>query len=252
MSNGREPSRRRASGPDSEDDPSDRAADSEDDPSDRAESGDVAYDEAFDEPYPEDEPAGDELGPDDVPSHAESDSDEGAKSTDDGEQRTDQDRWRRVAWVTVISLILGVAWALTLSTILLNRSGDRTAELISLFESGQEERTATLARLPESQAERRATIEGLQEQSQLFKAQTLSAFADQSESNAGSRQAIASAALAEIQRRKALTSSAERTLLTEQIGTIADLQSSIDRLRTSLTESMRKLRESIKDLGPRP
>ena len=178
VSDGSERPRRPASG-----------ADSKADRADRPESGDVADDEGFDEPYPEDEPDGDELGPDDF---EDSDKKEQAdKPEDEEKQHTDQDRWRRVASVAVISLIVGVGWALTLSTILLSRSGDRTAELISLFESGQEAREAgqeareaALARLPESQAERRATIEGLQEQSQLFKAQELSAFAEQSESNA--------------------------------------------------------------------
>ncbi len=232
-------------------------ADSEAHRADRPESGDVADDEGFDEPYPEDEPDGDELGPDDF---EDSDNEEqAAKPEDEEKQHTDQDRWRRVAWVAVISLIVGVGWALTLSTILLSRSGDRTAELISLFESGQEAREAgqeareaALARLPESQAERRATIEGLQEQSQLFKAQELSAFADQSESNANARQAVANEALANAQRRQASVETLVFSVLPAQAQAIADLRGSVDQLRTSLTQAIKKLQQAIKDLGPRP
>ena len=232
-------------------------ADSEADRADRRESGDVADDEGFDEPYREDEPDGDELGPDDF---EDSDSEEQAdKPEDEEKQHTDQDRWRRVAWVAVISLIVGVGWALILSTILLSRSGDRTAELISLFESGQEAREAgqeareaALARLPESQAERRATIEGLQEQSQLFKAQELSAFAEQSESNANTRQAVANEALANAQRRQESVETLVLGALTAQAKAIASLQSSIDQMRTDLTQAINKLREAIKNLGPRP
>ena len=52
----------------------------------------------------------------------------------DGDVRSEQDKWRRWAWAALVVLVIGVAWALALSTILLNRSGDNTAELIALFE----------------------------------------------------------------------------------------------------------------------
>ena len=237
MSEGRKRPRRRASG-----------RDSEDDPADGTESGDVADEEELDEPYPEDEP--DDA---DIAAYEERDSKAGADTQEDrGKRRTDQDRWRRVAWIAVISAIIGVGWALTLSTILLSRSGDRTEELISLFESGQEAREAALARIPESGAERRATIEGLQEQSQLFKAQELSSFAEQSESNANAREAVANEALANAQRRQASVETLVLGALTAQAKAIADLQGSVDQLRTSLTQAIKKLQEAIKDLGPRP
>ena len=249
MSNGEKRAKRTGSG-----------ADSEADRADTTESGDVAEDEVVDEPYPADELDDDELGSADVAAYEESDGEADVdEPKDTGERHTDQDKWRRVAWIAVISAIIGVGWALTLSTILLNRSGDRTAELISLFESGQEARDAALAGIPQSQAERRAAIKALQEQSQLFKAQALSAFAAQSESSANSRQAIANAALADAKARKAntpsrkaTTPSAELTVLTSQARAIADLESSINRMRKSLTQAINKLQETIKNLGPRP
>ncbi len=208
MSNGAKRAKRTGSG-----------ADSEADRADTTESGDVAEDEVVDEPYPADELDDDELGSADVAAYEESDGEADVdEPKDTGERHTDQDKWRRVAWIAVISAIIGVGWALTLSTILLNRSGDRTAELISLFESGQEAREAGQgagSRPRRDPAEPGGTtsqpLKALQEQSQLFKAQALSAFADQSESNANSRQAIANAALADAKARKANTPSRKAT-----------------------------------------
>ena len=57
-------------------------------------------------------------------------------------ERTEHDKWRRWAWAALVFSVLGVVWALTLYTILLNRSGDNTAELIALFEESQERRDA--------------------------------------------------------------------------------------------------------------
>ena len=92
----------------------------------------------------------------------------------------------------------------------------------------------------------------LQEQSQLFKAETLSAFAEQSESNASARQAVANEALANAQRRQESVETLVLGALTAQAQAIANLDASVDQLRTDLTEAIKKLRQAIKDLGPRP
>ena len=76
-----------------------------------------------------------------------------------GSERSEQDQWRRFGWVALVILTTGVAWALVLSTILINRSGDRTAELISLFEEGQQQRGGALGQVPQSQEERQAALE---------------------------------------------------------------------------------------------
>ena len=45
-----------------------------------------------------------------------------------------------------LTLAIGVAWTLTLYTILLDRSGDNTADLMALFEEGQERREGQAAK----------------------------------------------------------------------------------------------------------
>ena len=75
-------------------------------------------------------------------------------------ERTEHDKWRRWAWAALVFSILGVIWGLTLSTILLNRSGDNTAELISLFEESQERRDALARQSAQNQDGEAGRAEG--------------------------------------------------------------------------------------------
>ena len=111
--------------------------------------------------------------------------------------RSEQHRWRRWAWWALIIATVGGGWVLVLATIFIARSGDRTAELISLFEAGQQQREAASGGAQESQEERQAALKAQQQQSQTFRAQELAALADQAKSNAEARLALANAALAE-------------------------------------------------------
>ena len=86
----------------------------------------------------------------------------------DGDVRSEQDKWRRWAWAALVVLVIGVAWALALSTILLNRSGDNTAELIALFEKSQEQRKAAVNQTSQNQDARRAALHATQAESQAL------------------------------------------------------------------------------------
>jgi hypothetical protein len=114
----------------------------------------------------------------------------------DGNGRSEHDKWRRWAWAALVVLVIGVAWALTLYTILLDRSGDNTAELIALFEEGQQRREAAAGQTSQSQEARRAALEATQAEAQTFRAQTQAARASEAENNASARRALAQAALA--------------------------------------------------------
>jgi hypothetical protein len=194
-----------------------------------------------------------------------------------GGETSEQDRWRRFGWVALIILTIGVAWALILSTILIDRSGDRTADLISLFEQSQEARNSALGQVPLSQEERRAAIEGQRQQTRTAQAEAQAARANQAQGQAAarqaqagaglagarSRQADAEAALAQAQANRASTqpSSLERQLaLDRQVSLDAQValarqaaldQQQIDLLK-KLNASVRALREAIKDLRPGP
>ena len=111
--------------------------------------------------------------------------------------RNEQHMWRRWAWWALIIATVGGGWVLVLATIFIARSGDRTAELIALFEAGQQQREAASGGAQESQEERQAALKTQQQQSQTFRAQELAALADQAKSNAEARLALANAALAE-------------------------------------------------------
>ena len=71
----------------------------------------------------EDEEAGGSAYEDDEPYPAEDAGDDPASGRDAKGERSEQDRWRRFGWVALIILTTGVAWALILSSILVNRSG---------------------------------------------------------------------------------------------------------------------------------
>ena len=110
--------------------------------------------------------------------------------------RSEQHNWRRWAWWALIIATVGGGWVLVLATIFVVRSGDRTAELISLFEEGQQQRQAASGGVQQSQEERQAALKTQQQQSQTFRAQELAALAEQAQSNAEARRALADAALA--------------------------------------------------------
>ena len=210
-----------------------------------------------------------------------------AKSRDKIE-RTEQDKWRRWAWAALIVSVLGVAWALTLNTILLNRSGDNTAELIAMLEESQERRDALARQTAPNQAEKTAALKATQAESQAFRAQSQAARASVAESNASARRALAQAALAgartqqaerpdraapsarEMQRSLDRTIELQRALdgnadlqatLERNIDLLRTLERSIDLQRTDdttrdlqarLKQAIDALRQAISDLRPRP
>ena len=128
---------------------------------------------------------------------------EGEPPNSEEHGRSEHDKWRRWAWAALVVLVLGVAWALTLSTILLNRSGDNTAELISLFEESQERRDALARQTAQNQAEKQAALKATQAESQAFRSQSQAARASEAESNASARRALAEATLAGARTRQA-------------------------------------------------
>ena len=198
--------------------------------------------------------------------------------------RSEQGPWRRFAWVALIILTAGVAWALILSTILINRSGDRTAELISLFEAGQQQRGGAVGQIPQNQAARRAALEAQLQQTRTLRAEAGAAKAKQAADQAAARQAIASAGLAGARSRQAdaeaglaetLTNRAsieppsrERPALTPPSLTLdpsltfdpsvnverpsLDLERKQLELLKKLQTAIQELRQAIEDLRPRP
>ena len=160
---------------------------------------------------------------------------EGEPPNSEEHGRSDQDKWRRWAWAALVVLVLGVAWALTLSTILLNRSGDNTAELISLFEESQERREAALRQTSQSQEARRAALDATQAESQTFRAQSQAALASQAESNASARRALAQEALAGARinqaDKQAALAEAQANRANRQAPSPSGMQRSLDRTR---------------------
>lgn len=122
---------------------------------------------------------------------------EDSETTREARKRSEQHNWRRWAWWALIITTVGVGWALVLATIFVVRSGDRTAELISLFESGQQGRQVTAGDAQQNSKERQAALEAQRQETQTSHAQELAALADQSQSNAEARLALANAAFAE-------------------------------------------------------
>ena len=212
-----------------------------------------------------------------------------APGSDSQGDKSEQDQWRRFGWVALIILTIGVAWALTLGTILIDRSGNRTAELISLFEQSQDLRKNALRQIPKSQKERRAAIEAQRQQTRTLQAEAQAARASQAKGEAAARQALAGsglagararqadaeAALAQAQANRASTQRpsldrqldlqrqvvSERQLdLARQV--VADRQAAADRqvtlereqteLLKEIKSAIRGLREAIKDLRPGP
>ena len=142
-------------------------------------------------------------------------------------QRTDQDKWRRWAWAALVFSILGVVWALTLFTIVLNRSGDNTAELIALFQESQDRRDAVARQAAQNPEEKQAALRATQAESQAYRTQSQAARARVAESNASARRALAQATLA-----GARTQQAQRTDRTPPDRTTpspGDVQRSLDR-----------------------
>ena len=197
-------------------------------------------------------------------------------------ERTEHDKWRRWAWAALVFSILGVIWGLTLSTILLNRSGDNTAELISLFEESQERRDALARQTAQNQDEKQAALKATQAESQSYRARSQAARASEAESNASARRALAEASLAGARTRQAerapgdVQRSLERTIeLQRALDRNADLQRTLERnidllrtlersidlqrtvdttrdLQERLKEAIDALRQAISDLRPRP
>ena len=157
-------------------------------------------------------------------------------------ERTEHDKWRRWAWAALVFSVLGVIWGLTLSTILLDRSGDNTAELIGLFEESQERRDALARQTAQNQAEKQAALKATQAESQAFRARSQAARASGAESNASARRAQAQAALAgartqqvertgrELPSPSGVQRSLDRTIdLQQSLDRTADLQRTLDR-----------------------
>ena len=199
-------------------------------------------------------------------------------------ERTDQDRWRSWAWAALVVVVLGVAWALVLGTILLNRSGDNTAQLISLFEESQKRRDAIADQSAQNQDEKQAALKATQAESQAYRAQSQAARARVAESNASARRALAQTSLAgartqqaeradralpspngaqrsldrtiELQQRLDKNADLQRTLernidLLRALERSIDLQRTVDRtrgLQRTLSELIGALRQAISEL----
>ena len=163
----------------------------------------------------------------------DSDGTEGEPPTSEEDGRSEHDKWRRWAWAALVVLVIGVAWALTLSTILLNRSGDNTADLISLFEESQGRRETALRQTSQNQEARRATLDATQAESQNFRAQGRAALASQGESNASARRALAQGALAGARinqaNKQAALAEAQANRANRQAPSPNDMQRSLER-----------------------
>ena len=206
----------------------------------------------------------------------------------DNVERTEQDKWRRWAWAALVVIVIGVAWALVLNTVLLNRSGDNTAQLIALFEESQERRDTLARQNAQNQSEKQAALKATQAESQAFRAQSQASRASQAESNASARRALAQAALAGARTQQAeradlsvpspgeVQRSLERTIdLQQTLDRNADLQQTLERnidllrtlertidlqrtvdttrdLQIRLKEAIDALRQAISELRPRP
>ena len=178
----------------------------------------------------------------------------------DPKLQNEQDKWRRLALTALIIVTVGGGWALVLVTILVDRSGDRTAELISLFEAGQQQRQGALGGVQQSQKERQAALETQQQQSQMLRAQELAALADQARGNAETRQALANAALATSRARQAEAEAAlaqaqseETQARTVDRRTPAQVPTGQRRAeaQATLTAAIEALRAAIEQLGNR-
>ena len=163
----------------------------------------------------------------------DSDGTEGEPPNSEEDGRSEHDKWRRWAWAALVVLVIGVAWALTLSTILLNRSGDNTAELIALFEESQERRETALRQTSQNQEARRAALDATQAESQNFRAQGQAALASQAESNASARRALAQEALAGARinqaDKQAALAEAQANRANRQAPSPSDMQRSLER-----------------------
>ena len=211
-----------------------------------------AYGDA--EPYP-----GDDLRAAPAPGS-------GGQSDRKKPERSEQDRWRRFGWVALIILTAGVAWALILSTILINRSGDHTAQLLSLYADSQDARDQALRQIPKNQEERRAALEAQRQRTRTLQAAAEESRARAQASRAGigrpssglqpalDRQLAFDRQLAlnpqvAVNRQQALNRQLNRQLAVNQ-------QLLLNRQQTDLLKqfraAMRALREAIKDLRPRP
>ena len=186
------------------------------------------------------------------------DSDEDVEDSDeddDGDRRSEQDQWRRFGWVALAITTTGVAWALVLATILINRSGDRTAELISLFEEGQQERTAALGQIPQSQEQRQAALESQLAQTRAFQADARAARASQAKDEAAARQALADSAMAQARARQADAQAALAQAQANRANAAQpSLSISLERQQIELQEQLKKalndLRAAIEELRP--
>ena len=165
----------------------------------------------------------------------DSDGAEGEQPDSEEHGRSEHDKWRRWAWAALVVLVLGVAWALTLSTILLDRSGDNTAELIALFEESQQRREAALGQTSQTQEARRAALDAAKAESQTFRAQAQAARASLVESNASARRALAQEALAGARTnqadKQAALAEAQANRANRQAPSPSGMQRSLDRTR---------------------
>ncbi|MGH3506428.1 MAG: hypothetical protein ACRDO2_04390 [Nocardioidaceae bacterium] len=193
---------------------------------------DKAGDQSQERSYPSNEVADPDAGLDDL-LHGDADDerpedDEAAVGQSrshrghGGRERSEQDKWRRLAWVALVMAMGGGVLVLALTVFVLHEQNLNSERLIRLIQSGQhqladeiqrnqEARQATLkaqqedrqAALEAGQDERQTAVQSQREQAQNYRAQRGAAIADQAQSNAETRQAYANQALAQAEARRA-------------------------------------------------
>ncbi|MGH2965569.1 MAG: hypothetical protein ACRDMH_09350 [Solirubrobacterales bacterium] len=109
---------------------------------------------------------------------------------------SEQDKWRRLAWVALIGVAIGAVGGLLVTVLVLQNQQDNVDSLIHLIKKGQRQRAQTRGQIQQNQKERQAAIQSSKEQSQMFRAET-------QQSNAQARQAAAEEAKAQSQANQA-------------------------------------------------
>lgn len=154
---------------------------------------------------------------------------------------SEEAKWRRLHYITLALATVAVAWALTLGSILLVRSGHTVDKVLGLVENGQQQRRETVEHAQQTAAEREAlrksqvarSAEAVQRERRRAQAE-ITNLRTQIQEERATRQSLALAVLA---RADAADLAATRTALRAalaRLGAIDDqLVASIDRLQAA-------------------
>ncbi|MGH3330883.1 MAG: hypothetical protein ACRDPJ_06185, partial [Nocardioidaceae bacterium] len=193
--------------------------------------------------------ADDERPADDEAADAATDGNDGH----DRSEPSEQDKWRRLAWVALIGTMIGGVLVLALTTFILHEQNDNNAKLFRLLEDGQQQLAAIPSMIEENQKarqsfleaqqknrqaalkaqqqdrqaalkgqqqDRQAALESQRQQAQNYRAQRSATFAEQAKAQAEARRADAQAALASAQANAAKRSSDRQAALTSAINSL--------------------------------